>query len=57
MDKEEAAKQELTDLLQMNDTTVSDPKPKKDDRKDKKSAREKEGGNLSNMDKVYDVLK
>jgi len=44
-------------LLQMNDTTVSDPKPKKDDRKDKKSSREKDGGNLSNIDKVYDVLK
>ena len=40
----------------MNDTTVSDPKPKKDE-KTKKSAREKEAGNLSNMDKVYDVLK
>ena len=40
----------------MNDTTVSDPKPSKKE-KDKKSAREEKQGNLSNMDKVYDVLK
>lgn len=56
MEKEEAAKQELTDLLQMNDTTVSDHKPQKEKAK-KQSSKEKDGGNLSNMDKVYDVLK